>query len=120
MGSLLVLVFTPPYTENIETAISLVEAALEKGHECHIHLIQDGVHSANKNIQCEEMPFVECSYAKRLQELIQKGAIVSLCPVCANYRGLLSEDYIKGVEPRSLSILVEDITESNVIISLGG
>ena len=112
MGFIIILLLTPPYShENTETTISLAQSAIRKNHEVQIHLLMDGVHNANKKISCDETINPDCNYAKKMQELINMGVLVTICPLCAEYRGLIEIDIIEGASIMSLVLFIEIFCE---------
>ncbi len=83
------LVLTAPYTfQNMDTALSLAEAALDKGHNAHIFLYMDGVINASNLIK----PGNDRSIPDKMQKLIERGVKIVPCGVCCNYRGLRQAD----------------------------
>ncbi len=120
MGFLLILVLTAPYShENIETAISLAQSAIQRNHEVQIHLLMDGVHCANKNIECDKTAFTECNYAEKLQNMIKLGVTVTVCRLCSEYRGLIEESLIEGATFTGLTLFAEKLIFADTFISLG-
>lgn len=120
MGFMIILLLTPPYShENTETAISLAQSAIRKNHEVQIHLLMDGVHNANKKINCDESINIDCNYAKEMQELINMGVLVTICPICAQYRGLIETDIIEGASMMNLILFTEKLMFADTFISLG-
>jgi tRNA 2-thiouridine synthesizing protein D len=110
------LITTAPYTfQNMDTALSLMEAALEKGHNCDAFLYMDGVISASSNIK----PGQDRSIPDKITKLIEKGVKFSSCGVCANYRGVKSSDYIPGIKLAGIAALGRMLLECDRVVTLG-
>ena len=85
-----ILITTSPEHQNTYTIMRLCEAFLEKRHEVEIFLMDDGVYNAIKNSARHRL-------YTGMEELINKGARLSLCTLTAEMRGLNEEDFIEGV-----------------------
>lgn len=114
---LTIQVIAPPYSyEDMDTAIHIAEAALEKGHEVTIFLFADAVLATSKHVKPMK---IDRNIPMKLQSLIQeKGLDVQICSLCMEYRGLRVEDIIEGSSPSGLPGLAELITTSDRFISL--
>jgi sulfur relay (sulfurtransferase) complex TusBCD TusD component (DsrE family) len=110
------LITTSPYTfQNMDHAIGLMEAALEKGHTCEMFLYMDGVIASSANIK----PGQDRSIPLKMQALMEKGVRVTSCGVCCNYRGVKHADFQNGVKQAGLAALGRMINESDRVITLG-
>jgi len=110
------IVTTTPYTfQNMDTAISLIEAALDKGYKCDIFLYMDGVISASSNIK----PGQDRSIPNKILKLIDRGVRINACGVCCNYRGVKSSDFLPGIKQAGIAALGRLIKESDRVLSLG-
>ncbi len=84
----------PPYTyEDLDTAIHLAEAALRKGHKVSIFLFADSVLSVNSKVKPMR---VDRNIPQRMQELSEKGVEIHICGLCAEYRGISSDNTVQG------------------------
>ena len=110
------LVTTAPYTfQNMDTAIALMEASLDKGHTCDVFLYMDGVISASSNIK----PGQDRSIPDKMKQLVEKGVRIASCGVCANYRGVKNTDYLPGIKLAGLAALGRMINDCDRVITLG-
>lgn len=109
-------VMTPPYSyQDMDSAIKIAEAALNKGHEVAIFLFADAVNAANSRVKPIR---VDRNIPKKLEELIkEKGLRVDICGLCMEYRGLAAEALIEGARPSGLPELAKLIAESDRFLS---
>lgn len=121
MGKICFLLMTSPYTsQNSDTLIKLAEAALSQGHKVTgIYLYVDGVYNANRKIDPKSPD--ERNLAKIFKKLIDQGVPVKVCPVCANYRGMMDDNsLVEGAEFDGLGGLAEIFEEADKIIAFTG
>ena len=118
MGTLVILLISAPYTsESSHSAVQICNAAKKKGHEVHLHLFMDGAINANRHINTMDETV---NYAKEIQKLVENGVEVTICPMCAQYRGVREEeDFIPGVKKMSLLEFTERVVFVDTFISLG-
>ncbi len=120
MGRLAIYVTSGPYSlQNSDTAYQLAKAALARGHEViGIYEQVDGVFNLNKNITPLEE--TDRNIAKQLEELAKLGVKIMGCPVCANYRGVQSEDLlVEGATFEGLGAVADLVLECDRFVSLG-
>ncbi|MBI2955037.1 MAG: DsrE family protein [Chloroflexi bacterium] len=114
LGMLLTL--GPFQFENWDTAASIAEAALDKGHEVRMFLYLDGVYNPIKH---QTFPDLSVMPKDRFAALVEKGATIIACGVCVNARGLeKGKDYIDGVKVGGLPDFAEIIGEADALITL--
>jgi Uncharacterized conserved protein involved in intracellular sulfur reduction len=66
-------VMVPPYTyEDLDTALKIAEAAVEKGHEVNLFLFADSVLCINKNIKPLR---IDRNIPNKIKEMISAGKI---------------------------------------------
>ncbi len=117
MGHLVILLISAPYTsESSHSAVQICSAARKKGHEVQLHLFMDGAINANRHINTMDETV---NYAKEIQKLSENGIEVTVCPMCAQYRGVRQEDFIPGVEKMSLLEFTERVLFADAFITLG-
>ncbi|MFN4190772.1 MAG: DsrE/DsrF/TusD sulfur relay family protein [Pseudothermotoga sp.] len=94
-------VMVPPYTyEDLDTAIKIAEAALERGHEVTLFLFADSVMCTNKNIKPLR---IDRNIPQKLTELMKNNKFeVHICGICMDYRGITTEMIIEGSKPSGL------------------
>ncbi len=114
----ILLCHSPFHHESVDEAIEIGRAALNRGHGLDLFLMMDGVYSAY-NKQSGE-PFNVEAIHQRLSSLINEGARVVLCRVCAELRGISEENIPKGIEVGGLFDLSESIAESDTVLSFAG
>jgi len=84
----------PPYTyEDLDTAIHLAEAALKRGHKVSNSTRADSVLSVNSKVKPLR---VDRNIPLKMKELCEKGVEVHICGLCAEYRGINSENTVEG------------------------
>jgi sulfur relay (sulfurtransferase) complex TusBCD TusD component (DsrE family) len=110
------LVLMTPYTyQNMDTALSLVEAALDKDHECQIYLYMDGVIATSAFIK----PGNDRSIPDRIQKVIERGVKVIPCSVCCNYRGIPKKSTAENIKQAGLAALARMVDQYDRVITLG-
>lgn len=110
-------VMVPPYSyEDLDTAIKIAEAALDKGHEVTIFLFSDSVLAVNKLVKPVK---TDRNIPEKLSQLIkEKGLRVEICGICMDYRGVNTDMIIEGSNPSGLPELAELIYTSDRFINL--
>jgi tRNA 2-thiouridine synthesizing protein D len=115
VAKLVVVVQTGPYAhQHLDTAIGLVRAALEAGHEAGIFLYIDGVLAANRHIDAPG----ERNLARRLEELAAAGVPVAACGACAKFRGLKKDAFLDGASYGSLVDLADMLATAGHVVTL--
>mgnify|MGYP000874302892 FL=1 len=110
-------VMVQPYIhQDMDTAIKLAEAALDRGHEAVIFLFADSVLAVNSLLKPirgdRDIP-------RKLEKLIEeRGLQVDICIVCMEYKGMNSSMIIKGSRPTGLPGLADLISRSDRFITL--
>jgi tRNA 2-thiouridine synthesizing protein D len=118
MGKLALYITSGPYTfQNTDTLYQIVKAAIKKGHEViGIYAQTDGVYNFNSTIDSRD----DRNISKMLEEIADLGVKLYVCPVCASFRGITSEDtLIKGATFDGLGAISELILDCDRFISLG-
>ncbi|WP_041083074.1 DsrE/DsrF/TusD sulfur relay family protein [Thermotoga profunda] len=110
-------VMTPPYTyEDLDTAIKMAQAAVEKGHEVDLFLFADSVLCINKNVKPIR---IDRNIPQKLKELIETGKVkVDICGICMDYRGITTDMIIEGAKPSGLPELAQLLYSSDRFINL--
>ena len=118
MGKIAFLLMTSPYTtQRSDTVIKMAEATLAEGHQITgIYLYVDGIYNGNKKIDPKSED--ERNIASLFKGLVDRGVPIRVCPVCANYRGLPTEDqFVDGIEFDGLAGFAEIFEEADKIIT---
>ncbi len=117
MMKITIQVMVPPYTyEDLDTAIKIAEAAIEKGHEVSLFLFADSVLCINKNVKPIR---IDRNIPQKLKEMIAAGKLrVDICGICMDYRGVTGEMIVEGAKPSGLPELAQLIYSSDRFISL--
>jgi tRNA 2-thiouridine synthesizing protein D len=111
-----IMVRTGPYAQqNIDTALSLLSAAMDMGHQAALFLFEDGVINASSLMR----PTGDRNIGERVRELAAKGAEVAICGQCANYRGLQKEHLVEGVKRAGMGQLGQMVATCDRFFSLG-
>src|SRR3990172_1141859 len=112
----MLLTLGPFQFENWDTAASIAEAALDKGHEVHMFLYLDGVYNPIKHQTFPDLPVMP---KDRFATLVAKGAKIIACGICVNARGLENgKDYIEGVKVGGLPDFAEIVGDVDRLITL--
>ena len=110
-------VMVQPYThQDMDTAIKIADAALDKGHETGIFLFSDAVLAINDSVKPIR---IDRNIPEILRTMIaEKGLRVDICGICMDYRGITKEMIIEGAIPSGLPELAELVATSDRFISL--
>lgn len=111
----ILLTAAPFQFEGWETAVDLADAALEKGHDVDFFLYIDGVYNPVKH---QSFPGSIVLPHQRFAALLERGARVTVCGLCAQVRGLKPADYVAGVATGGLPDLAALIGEVDRLVSL--
>jgi len=110
-------VFAPPYSyEDLDTAIKIAEAGLDKGHEVTIFLFADSVLSINNYVKPIR---IDRDIPRKLESLVKEKALkVEICGICMDYRGVTKDMIIPGSSPSGLPELASLIFNSDRFVNL--
>jgi len=110
-------VMVPPYSyQDLDTAMDIAEAGLDKGHDVGIFLFADSILSTFSNVKPVRM---DRNIPVRMKTLIaEKGLRVDICGICMDYRGVRREDAIEGATPSGLPELATLMATSDRFINL--
>jgi len=108
---------SPPYTcQDMDTALNIAEAALDRGHEVTVFLFSDAVLAANALVKPVRS---DRNIPERMRLLIQdKGLRVDICGICMDYRGLPRDQIVEGSEPSGLPELAQLVYSSDRFVNL--
>ncbi|MGJ8455826.1 DsrE/DsrF/TusD sulfur relay family protein [Pseudothermotoga sp. U03pept] len=110
-------VMVPPYTyEDLDTAMKIAEAAVERGHEVNLFLFADSVLCVNKNVKPIR---IDRNIPQKLKQMIEQGKLrVDICGICMDYRGITTDMIIEGSKPSGLPELAALFASSDRFINL--
>jgi uncharacterized protein involved in oxidation of intracellular sulfur len=110
----LIILSNPPYdgSDIAWNALRLAGAAVDRGHDLRLFLINDGVDAARPAPEGAEF-----ALSDMVTELTQKGAEVLLCGTCMNRCGLSDADAVEGTERGSMDDLVTWMEDSDRVVS---
>lgn len=102
---------------NLDWAVKLSEAALEKGHKVDLWVSGNGV-----SISIEKQsPFKDySSLEKPLLELMEKGLNVTACEACAEARGFHDDNTLPGVKRFSMDWYLGSAFDADRLLHIGG
>ena len=106
-----------PYIhQDMDTAIKIAEAALDRGHQVVLFLFTDSVLAVNSLLKPirgdRDIPRI-------LEKLIEeRGLEVDICIVCMEYKGMNSQMIIKGSRPTGLPGLADLLSRSDRFITM--
>ncbi len=106
-----------PYTyEDIDTAIKIAEAAVNRGHEVTLFLFADSVICVNKNIKPIR---IDRNIPEKLKDMISSGKLrVDICGICMDYRGIKEDMIVDGSRPSGLPELASLLATTDRFINL--
>lgn len=110
-------VMVPPYTnEDLDTALNIAEACLDRGHDARLFLFSDAILAANSKVKPVRS---DRNIPERMRLLIeQKGLRVDICGLCMEYRGIDRKEVVPGSSPSGLPELAELIVTSDRFVNL--
>jgi len=117
MGSLLIILFSPPWqSENTDTVYEFARAALEQGHEVTVFCDVDALYNLMANQILPNM----MTPAGKIAKLIELGVQIHACGESARLRGIdLQTSLIKGTIRSSLGRLAELMEKHDRIVAFG-
>lgn len=116
MGKLLIILFSSPIQfQNTDTACEFAKAAVKDGHKVSIFCDVDSIYA----LTASQILPNQMTPAKKLSELIDKGARILACQESARLRGVDLKESFRGVEESSLAELAQLIEESNRVVAFG-
>jgi tRNA 2-thiouridine synthesizing protein D len=109
-------VMVPPYTyEDLDSALNIAEACLDRGHDAYLFLFSDSILAANAAVRPVRS---DRNIPKRIETLIaEKGLHVDICGICMDYRGVTRDQVVPGSEPSGLPELADLIYTSDRFIN---
>ena len=112
----LLLTLGPFQFENWDTAASIAEVALDKGHEVQMFLYLDGVYNPVKHQTFPDLPTMP---KDRFAGIAAKGAKIIACGICVNARGLeKGKEFIEGVKVGGLPDFAEIVGDVDRLVTL--
>jgi len=110
-------VMVPPYSyQDLDTALNIADAGLDKGHDVSIFLFADSVLSTFTQVKPIRM---DRNIPERMQTLIaEQGLRVDICGICMDYRGVSPQEVIRGAKPSGLPELAALLASSDRFINL--
>jgi len=111
-----IMVRTGPYSnENIDTALRLLNGALDAGHQAALFLYEDGVNNASNQMR----PTGDRNIGEQVGALAKRGADVAICGQCGNYRGIGKDVLVEGAKRAGLGQLGQMVSTCDRFFSLG-
>jgi len=113
-----VLLLSGPYqTQDVDSMLHFVEAALDKGHEIvGIFLYTDGVYNINGKIKAPG----DRNLAEELDAVGARGVPIIGCGVCAKFRGMVKGDNIEHGKLGGLGALDGHLESCDRFMTFGG
>ena len=111
-----IMVRTGPYSnQNIDTALRLLNAAMDGGHQAALFLFEDGVNNASVQMR----PAGDRNIGEQVRALAGRGVDVAICGQCGNYRGVQKESLVEGVKRAGMGQLGQMVATCDRFFSLG-
>jgi tRNA 2-thiouridine synthesizing protein D len=120
MATITIIVGDPPYgKERLYTTLRFALAALQEGHRVNLFMFEDALLAAKKGQSPHEFPgglerMPNCEAL--LRAVIQQGARVKLCGVCASERGLGPDDVGLEAQIAGMRDLVQWVMEADRVV----
>ena len=110
-------VMVQPYTyQDLDTAVKIAEAALDKGHEVGLFLFADAVLAVHTTVKPVR---IDRNIPDILRTMIaEKGLNVDVCGICMDYRGVTKDMIIEGASPSGLPEMAELVATSDRFVNL--
>jgi tRNA 2-thiouridine synthesizing protein D len=110
-------VMVPPYSyQDLDTALNIAEAGLDKGHDLGIFLFADSILSTFSHVKPIRM---DRNIPERMKAMIaERGLRVDICGICMDYRGVRAGETIEGAKPSGLPELAMLMATSDRFINL--
>lgn len=102
---------------NLDFAVKLSEAALEKGHKVDLWL------SGNATMLSIEKQRAFKDYSsleKTVTELMEKGLNITACEACAEARGYHKDNTLEGVKRFSMDWFLGSTFDADRVLHIGG
>lgn len=113
---LVFVVRTGPYAfQHIQTVIDLSRAALAKGHEVGIFLVEDAVVAMNAGCQTGS----QTNMTQALVDLVRQGVEVQGCGACCQVRGQKRSDLADGLKMAGIATWAKMVNEADRVLSFG-
>ena len=102
---------------NLDWAVKLSEAAIEKGHKVDLWVSGNGTMLSIK----DQRAFKDySSLEKPLKELMEKGLNVTACEACAEARGYHADHTIEGFKRHSMDWYLASTFDADRVLHIGG
>ncbi len=102
---------------NLDFAVKLSAAALEKGHKVDLWVSGNGTMISIE----DQRPFKDySSLQKPLEELMAKGLNVTACEACAEARGYHENNTLEGVKRFSMDWYLGSAFDADRMLHIGG
>jgi uncharacterized protein involved in oxidation of intracellular sulfur len=110
-----IIVNSSPYgTEGPYNALRLADALRVGGQEVELFLMGDGVHTARRG---QDPRGAHASLETMLEDLIDRGIVVTCCGTCCGTRGLAQVDLIEGSATGTIHDLAKLIGACDRVVS---
>ncbi len=104
-----------PYGSELPyNALRLAAALLVKEQWVEVFFLGDGVQTARRG---QDPRGAHASLEEMLTELLDKGAVVTLCGTCCQTRGLSDSDVVAGVHLGTIHDLADLVARSDRVVS---
>jgi len=102
---------------NLDFAIKLAEAAVEKGHKVDFWVSGNGTMLSI----ADQRPFKDYSFLQeKVKELISKGVTFTACEACAEARGYHKENTMEGFKRHSMDWYLASTFDADRVLHIGG
>jgi tRNA 2-thiouridine synthesizing protein D len=102
---------------NLDFAVKLAEAAIDKGHKVDFWVSGNGTMLSIAG----QRSFKDYSYLqKKIEELMQKGLTVTACEACAEARGYHKDNTMEGFQRFSMDWYLASTFDADRVLHIGG
>ena len=108
----LVVVVTSGFNEERSSvAWSVANGGIASGYEVTMFLVSSGVDWVRKGTQTAQLNPYDPPVNDMINNVIESGGTIMICPPCAKVRGYEKEDFIDGVELAGSTAMLGVVSE---------
>ena len=114
----LVVIVTSGFNEERSSvAWSVANGGIASGYEVTMFLVSSGVDWVRKGAQIAQLNPLDPPVNDMIQNVIESGGTIMVCPPCAKVRGYEQEDFIDGVHMAGSTAMLGVVSEGAKTLS---